>query len=206
MLFDDLPYKVIDNFLPEWKWRMINDLLSGPYFPWHYQSNLTHMDKPSEVGNFGFNHWVVRIDEDVSDYTPPQDNRWEVRDVILPVCLSVQEVIGTDYLISKTRCDLTVYNPSFHIHEPHVDFPDRKHIAAVYYVNNSDGNTVLYDQQVDFNGSSFDKNSLTKMVEIEPVANRILIFDGSYIHTGHSPSKHNNRILINSDYVQKIIQ
>ena len=30
---------------------------------------------------------------------------------------------------------------------PYVDFQDREHIAAVYYVNNSDGNTIIYDQQ-----------------------------------------------------------
>ena len=36
--------------------------------------------------------------------------------------------------------------------------------------------------------------------EIEPVSNRLLIFDGLFIHTGCTPSKNNRRILINSNF------
>ena len=36
--------------------------------------------------------------------------------------------------------------------------------------------------------------------KVSPKANRVVIFDGSTLHNGHSPCEHNNRIIINSNY------
>ena len=59
---------------------------------------------------------------------------------------------------------------------------DIPHYSAVYYVNDSDGNTVIGDMKV------------------APRANRVVVFDGNIPHNGHSPCEHNNRIIINSNY------
>ena len=42
--------------------------------------------------------------------------------------------------------------------------------------------------------------TLTIQKEIEPKANRMLLFNGKYYHTGHSPANHNTRVLINTDF------
>ena len=36
--------------------------------------------------------------------------------------------------------------------------------------------------------------------KVKPIANRVVIFDGTIVHNGHSPCEHNNRIIINSNY------
>ena len=38
---------------------------------------------------------------------------------------------------------------------------------------------------------------------IEIAGNRLVLFDGDLLHTGSSPTKHKNRILINSNYAKK---
>ena len=95
---------------------------------------------------------------------------------------------------------MTMYNPNQHMHEPHIDV-NEPHVAAVYYVNDSDGNTVLYKQRSEVNDRSTFPEQLDVLIEVEPKANRLLMFDGSLIHTGHSPSKTNSRVIINSDYI-----
>ena len=83
--------------------------------------------------------------------------------------------------IVRARADMTMYSPEVYKHKTHVDY-EFPTIAAVYYVNDSDGKTECLDQQV------------------EPKANRLVVFPGDIPHTGHSPSKHKTRIIINSNY------
>jgi hypothetical protein len=40
------------------------------------------------------------------------------------------------------------------------------------------------------------------MKKIKPKENRLLVFDGSYLHTGCSPAKYKNRVIINTDLVK----
>ena len=196
-MFDGLPFKVIDDFLPYGYWERIHSFLCSPDFPWYYQENIVHLDQPSEPGCFGFNYWIFRPEETMCRHNYSHS----VQETILPFAFSVQQAIGFKNEISRVRCDMTVYNPNQHMHEPHVDMIDQQHVAAVYYVNNSDGNTRIFKKKLALDGTlNYDKDNLEVMVEVEPKANRLVLFDGSYLHTGHSPSKTNSRVIINSDY------
>jgi hypothetical protein len=62
----------------------------------------------------------------------------------------------------------------------------RGNIATVYYVNDSDGDTIFKDSKE----------------KITPKANRLIIFDGSLLHTGSSPKNSKTRILLNSNFVR----
>jgi NADPH-dependent 2,4-dienoyl-CoA reductase/sulfur reductase-like enzyme len=100
--------------------------------------------------------------------------------------------------ILRSRGDMTMYSYKEFVHDPHVDYYF-KNISAVYYVNNSDGDTIFYNQR------QFNKNEpMPKKLEItnkvSPKANRLVFFDGNIIHTGMSPNKHKNRIIINSNF------
>ena len=92
----------------------------------------------------------------------------------------------------RARFDMTLKAPENSIHDPHVDFND-PHYACILYINDSDGDTVIYNQR-----NLKDKFTIKKT--ITPKKNRLLFFNGAYCHTGHSPSKHQNRILLNSNY------
>ena len=60
----------------------------------------------------------------------------------------------------------------------------------LYYVNNSDGPTQLYDEK----GGKVVK-------EIEPKKGRAVILDGNIYHASSCPKNHANRVVINYNFL-----
>ena len=56
----------------------------------------------------------------------------------------------------------------------------------IYYVNNSDGDTVIYDNK--------------KLVRVKPEAGKILMFDGSLYHASSRPTKNKLRKVVNINF------
>jgi hypothetical protein len=71
------------------------------------------------------------------------------------------------------------------INYPHVDFDNIPHYVLIYYVNDSDGDTILIDE----NFNIFKR--------ITPKKGNFLLFDGKILHTGSHPIKSNSRVIIN---------
>ena len=69
------------------------------------------------------------------------------------------------------------------------------HYAGILYMNDSDGDTVIYKETEENLDGNYES-----IYSLSPKKNRLLLFDGSYYHTGHAPSGHNNRILLNFNY------
>ena len=81
-------------------------------------------------------------------------------------------------------------SPSLKINPPHIDNDySRPFFIAIYYVNNSDGNTIIYE--------GGDVNNLTKIKEIEPKKGRLILFDGSKYHSASHPVDSKKRIIMN---------
>lgn len=182
---------VIDNFLENSYHGHLLAELDSFSFPWYYQRNISYADNhhvnKENLGNFGFGFWIKK-----DEWTDTGMTKF-----LMPFCYKVADFLNATSII-RVRVDMTVFNPLNHIHQPHIDL-NVPHYASVYYVNDSDGDTVLYNER--YNGNELEEmKSLTVMEKIEPKANRLLLFDGMYYHTGHSPSKHKNRIIINSNY------
>jgi len=108
-------------------------------------------------------------------------------------------------LILKSRCDMTLYNPNKVMHIPHVDFEDPfvPNITTIFYItDNEDCETVIFDRKYKDgeDRSTIDFSKVNVLKKVNPRKNRLVAFDGSYLHTGHSPTKENKRILINSNF------
>ena len=93
--------------------------------------------------------------------------------------------------IIKVRSHIQVptLTPSL-VHPPHIDgsYP---HWVVLYYVNNSDGDTILYKN---------DKK--TELKRITPKKGRIVFFDGSIWHSGSTPQT-THRSVINFNFIGK---
>ena len=72
--------------------------------------------------------------------------------------------------------------------EIHLDFDDNtlKRTNFLYYVNDSDGDTILYED---------DKK--TVLTRVSPKKNRLLLFSGDIPHCSSSPTKNLKRVVIN---------
>jgi len=85
------------------------------------------------------------------------------------------------------------------VDSPHID-RDVPHLAVLYYVNDGDGDTIIYENT--FNG--YDKiphkNDLKIKQKVSPKMGRVVIFNGKYWHTAEQP-EHNVRCIINYNVV-----
>tara|TARA_R100000005_G_C4901899_1_gene143667 strand:+ start:69 stop:635 length:567 start_codon:yes stop_codon:yes gene_type:complete len=187
-------YKIIDNFLNPKYFEMIQDEVLGGQYIWGYQDSVSkyETDFPSEesLPDYGFSH-TIRWEEGYSQLNPFMASFFA--DLLLET--------DTESVL-RCRLDMTTYSPKGHIHPPHVDYC-RPHTASILYLTNTDAETVLYNEKArtQFELRAIKPSTLTEMTRVKPRENRLLVFDGTHIHTGHSPHDCKRRVLINTDLV-----
>ena len=77
--------------------------------------------------------------------------------------------------VIQARLFITVPHKTTLAHyNPHTDLAD-EHLALIYYVNDSDGDTVF-----------FENDKIVKRVS--PKKGRVIVFDGSHLHAGGYPT------------------
>ncbi len=162
--------RIIDDFLDTDYHQHLQTVLMGWEFPWYYQHTLTHGNK--DIQAHGFNHWLTS--EGDPDFAQLVDK--------------MQSTINAKECL-RVRADMTLYNSEGYRHAFHVDSKE-PHTVCIYYVNDTDGDTVILGEQNDHD-----------IVRVKPKANRLLTFNGKHMHTGHSPVNHKNRILINANFI-----
>ena len=189
---------VIDNFMPDEYFRQIQTFLLSSSFPWFYSHNIsTGMEKPDGIENAidsaAFAHKVF--------------GKWENQkslayDAFLPLVNKIENHLENTHELIWLRAVLTNYQHGFASHNynlPHVDYPC-PHISAVYYLNETDGDTWIFDQY--YQGKVDPKNYTVKQ-RVNPKPNRLLIFDGLQYHTASNPVTHNSRLIANLNFIRK---
>ena len=193
-------YKIVDDFLPSLLFKYYSDHVSHLNFPWFYTNNISTGNKSflpdvPILNNFGFSSPAFA---DIDN--PPAADGEATIFLFYPLLLMVQEECdGTEIL--RARFDMTTHTHSPHEHTAHVDtrIPNW---ACILYLNETDGDTVLYNEKGE-NGKVPKGIDLTIKKVISPKPNRLLIFDGDLIHTGYSPVEYSNRILLNMNFKKK---
>ena len=100
---------------------------------------------------------------------------------------------GTSYFprLCRLKSNLLFQDSSFgkdDHHFPHTD--DEDAVSLLYYVNDADGDTFLFDQK-DIN------DPLTLAHRISPKRNRAVLFNSSKLHASSSPRLSKYRLVIN---------
>jgi len=191
--------EIFDNLLPKYVLKDIQEYYFSPFCEWNYQDNITvnyherdSQDQP-ELGSFGFN--IGLFDSENLQHNPSYVGILS-RSILYAAKTKVEEIYNGSYRLVRARADMTVYNPEKHMHSIHTDLEyfgePIKHITCIFYMNDSDGCTTI-----------FDRDGTTLLKEIEPVENRLLVFDGRLPHVGFSPAKNKNRVLININFMEE---
>lgn len=86
-------------------------------------------------------------------------------------------------------------------HFPHVD-SDLDHYVLLYYVNDSDGPTYIFNQTTEEYGmSQIEKfNTFTVKEKVEPKKGRFVLFSGAHYHASSSPIENLKRTVININF------
>jgi len=83
-----------------------------------------------------------------------------------------------------------------HIHPPHIDMT-APHMVLLYYVNDSDGDTIIFDQKYD----GGEVPMLTVNRTVKPRAGSAIVFDGLTYHSSSSPKDTEERIVLNINFI-----
>ena len=107
-----------------------------------------------------------------------------------------------EWYLSRLRVGLNF--PTFrkeHIlhNQPHIDFPESElvnHYTCLYYVNDSDGPTVVFNEKT--------KSDLyTVKYQCHPEKNKLFVFDGKHYHASSCPKHHDARLALTINIIQR---
>ena len=182
---------IIDQAVPTVIQDLLENIALGDKINWFRQKRATYSEgapaifpvTPDSFDVQQFTHTIYEDNKPVSQLFP----------TIMPVITAIPYTIKQ---MIRIKLNLCVYaqtdNPNAH-GMPHVDFTEVKEplISAIYYVNDSTGDTLIFDQKLGQNAP------LTVKRRVTPRKGRLLVFDGRFFHAGNTPKTNAPRININ---------
>jgi hypothetical protein len=189
-MIDDI--LIIDDAIPVAYADAIENFIFKLNFPWWYQADSAFGADANSVSYPSLNHVLVRHGEPINPSF----------EFFLPMIYFVCDKINyniTQITSAKSCLQLPLIMQSDdRSNNPHVDV-EHEHLVALYYVNDSDGETIIYNETFEKN-TTFSKETLTVKQRITPKKGRFLIFNGKYLHNSTTPN-HGPRCIINFDIV-----
>ncbi len=187
LVFDD----IIDlEYQEKIKKVLLSDYeYKGYEFPWYFTQDVTNPLNSNTQKRSAFYHGYVVTDDDTIGtidsvfhylFVPLIDN-------------SCSKIGKQDVTIIKGRSflQLPINFKGEREDLPHVDIVG-DHFVMLYYVCDSDGDTIIYNEQE-------KSSSYTVQKRITPKQGRVVLFDGSYYHTAEQPLN-NIRCVVNYDF------
>jgi len=129
-------------------------------------------------------------------------------DPLRPMARKIVERFAEKHGLVLDEIKRTRHNVCFSSHDrrpmtPHVDVGRvHKHWAFVMYLNDTDGDTVLYHQKYD-GVTVRGQDDLTVYRKFSPVAGGAIFFDGDFFHTWEYPYESDYRIVLNMNVTLK---
>ena len=187
---------VIDDFIDQDYQEKIKIELLGGFdknkkhhdsdFPWFYIEDVTAAGDDDSQHRPGLGHQYVEFDDQSPGYVVS-----EYHELFKPLLQKVGLKVGIrNVQVLQGRSFL-----QFPIKErgepdlPHIDIMDKIHIVGLYYVVDSDGDTVIYKERK-------ESEAYTIKQRVTPKQGRIVIFDGGLYHTAEQPLN-NTRCIVN---------
>jgi hypothetical protein len=199
---------IIDNFLHIIKQRKIANIFQFSGLKWtlamfpSYGNGLAHsvfdqLDSQSWEDSPTLRHLLYIKDKetDISEQEKYAINLFQQ---------AIEKQINSKIEIIRCMAIAVIPNPNFTAQcmLPHTDWII-PHETCIYYINSTDGDTVLFEQKYDVSLSTTDNDSEKKKVltKISPMQGKAVLFDGLYYHASN-PSKTNLRFVLNINYIR----
>lgn len=184
---------IIENVVPLEIQDRLERIAFSPNFGWFFNSSSDpdYMAKNPTLPNnavdiFQFTHRLASSAAIHSDHYP-----------VFAQLISAMPCIVT----SLIRMKMNLTTRSIHFNEgnygvPHIDYPVgdfSNHIIALYYVNDSDGDTIIFNE-------SESSKELTIKERIAPKKGRMVLFNGDLLHASSNPIKNDLRCVVNINF------
>ena len=163
--------------------------------PWYYTSDITDATHEGPFqGRFGFSHQYVNAEEGIiSDF----HNLFLglIKNSCKKINIQPVDVLqGRSFLSTPTNISRD------DVDTPHVDMV-APHFVMLYYVCDSDGDTIIYNEKTKFDDCAPDpKMNYTIKKKVSPKQGRVVLFDGRHFHAAEQPN-HNLRCIVNYNLI-----
>ena len=156
-------------------------------FPWYYIDDITSAGDYENQKRGAFGHDYVHYEEGIES-----DFHFLFIDLIKNSCskLNIKEV---DVLQGRSFLQLPTNIKKEDVDTPHTDM-SVQHFVMLYYVCDSDGDTIIYNEKV------ISEKGLTVQKKVTPKQGRVVLFNGAYYHTAQQPN-HNLRCIVNYNLI-----
>ncbi len=187
-----MKYEIIDDFLdPDYYNLVANAILKPEGIAWDYVENISGKQYTNpQISHQGFSCTIYQDKQQPSHFY----------ERMIPMIEQIRHILGNKYCY-RMRADMTLQTGERRVFDHHIDMPGTKHNSAIFYLNDSDGDTILYNEECPVrNKYRPEIEDLTEYKRIAPKANRLLLFEGNYWHTGESPVDSARRVIINMNF------
>ena len=187
-VFDD----VIDN---DYQNKIKNKLIGEERFPWYYIEDVSSGDSKNQKRG-GFTHGYV------NEYGVESEYHYLFLELIKKSCskINVKEV---NAILGRSFLQLPSNIKRDDVDTPHTDIPV-DHFVMLYYVCDSDGDTIIYNEkcndldEFDDNINVVKKKVFSIQKKVTPKQGRVVLFNGKLYHTAEQPNN-NMRCVVNYD-------
>ena len=193
MILDKEIY-VIDDFIDAEYQKDIRNVLMGEFqykkedFPWYYIEDVT------ASGDIDSQHRRALAHEYV-DYVEGKKVGKKLsifHHLFLPMLKKVcrtMNIKNINVLQGRSFLQFPLNLKDRSVDTPHIDIYNKEHLVALYYVCDSDGDTIIYNERK-------ESESYTIKQRVTPKQGRMVIFDGWLMHTAEQPLN-NTRCVVN---------
>ena len=192
MILDKEIY-VIDDFIDSEYQKNIKNILMGDYqyegkdFPWYYTSDVTIAGEPESQNRPAlFHSYVEHTDGELVGKKITVFHHLFL-DMLKKVCKDMN-IKNINVLQGRSFLQFPLNLKDKTVDTPHVDL-QQEHLVALYYVCDSDGDTIIYNERK-------ESELYTIKQRVTPKQGRIVLFDGSLYHTAEQPLN-NIRCIVN---------
>ena len=166
--------KIYDNFLPEEKFKELQEVLvMNQFFPIYLYNKVAVSNEVDYNWNWYGTHIFYLHDRPVSEYYD------RIKCLLLD---KVMEITNSRSLL-RMRLNFYPHSEQLREHEPHVD-SEYSHLAGIYCLNTCDGFTKLEDG-----------------TKIDSIANRFYTFEAHKYHNSSTTTNAKGRFNINFNLI-----
>jgi hypothetical protein len=195
--------QVLENLLPQTYLNDLTKLFLSNDFAWFYSAQTSKYMGDGRGEGVILTKNVVETPQFVHTFYYAQDRKTSVYyELINPLFVIIQKELKLNLKLVRIKANLLLQQPDYPdgcYHTPHIDWnPDGRdmsltnHRSLVYYVNDSDGDTVLFNEYLQDSPSN-----LTIKHRQTPKANTAIYFNSDNYHASMSPKNTKARLVIN---------
>ena len=188
-------FEIINNVFEEETFdSLVNQVTDFDNCPWFFVENSAFSEKTSNSLDYSWYHLAIANQLDNSPVSDACRNAAEELKSMIP---------KTHNTLERARFGMHTAQLENTLNRMHIDYLG-VHTVALIYLNDSDGQTIIYDRKWDgTEKDSWPAGEFKELHRITPEKNKAIIFDGRYFHASSAPTKNPYRITLNLNFIER---